>query len=208
MQAVCDSKMKFLDVSILQPASASDYLCFLTSDLSRNMNEGILDNNLCLFGDNAYVNQTYMATPYSNVGLGSKDNYNFYHSQLRINIECAFGSLVNRWRVLRSPLSASISIERTVALVMSLCRLHNWCIDYNSSTVPDQLIIDPRSIIDIDPINLTRPEALLNGGAHFDDVVELRRQQLMQNNRNNTTILPREQIHNSLLENGYERPPL
>ncbi|KAL7474831.1 hypothetical protein ACHAW6_000783 [Cyclotella cf. meneghiniana] len=33
------------------------------------------------------------------------DAYNFYHSQVRITIECMFGNLVHRWGILRRPLS-------------------------------------------------------------------------------------------------------
>jgi hypothetical protein len=40
-----------------------------------------------LFGDNAYLNSSFMATPYPNVlndpGNKSKDDYNYCHSQLR-----------------------------------------------------------------------------------------------------------------------------
>jgi hypothetical protein len=39
-----------------------------------------------LFGDNAYLNSSFMATPYPNVSIDpakkTKDDYNFYHSQL------------------------------------------------------------------------------------------------------------------------------
>ena len=58
-----------------------------------------------LFGDNAYLNTSYMATPFPNVSgnenMKYMDNYNFYHSQLRIQIECAFGMLVQKWGILR-----------------------------------------------------------------------------------------------------------
>lgn len=51
-----------------------------------------------MFGDNVYLNSAYMATPYPNVSENpkqmSKDNYNFYHSQLHIQVECAFLMLV------------------------------------------------------------------------------------------------------------------
>ena len=60
--------------------------------------DGLLKNGYVLFGDNAYLNSPYMATPYSNVSDNpdkrSEDNYNFFHSQLRIRVECAFGMLV------------------------------------------------------------------------------------------------------------------
>ena len=71
-----------------------------------------------VFGDNAYVNRFYMATPYSNVGADTqKDIYNFFHSQLRINIECAFGILVARWGILRKALSSNFTVEKIVNMV-------------------------------------------------------------------------------------------
>ena len=92
--------------------------------------EGFLAPDLCLFGDNAYVNDTFMATPFPNVSVDSvEDAYNFYHSQLRITIECAFGMLVNRWGILRKPLSQNYELHKIVALVIFLCRLHNFMID-------------------------------------------------------------------------------
>ena len=45
----------------------------------------------CLYGDNAYVNESYMAMPFQATSNGPKDSYNFYHSQVRISIEFAFG---------------------------------------------------------------------------------------------------------------------
>jgi len=49
--------------------------------------------------------------------------------QLRIRVECAFGILVSRWAILRSIMPKRLSINRIVALVCTLCRLHNFCID-------------------------------------------------------------------------------
>jgi hypothetical protein len=51
-----------------------------------------------LFGDNAYLNTPYMATPFTNVSgdanQAAEDSHNFYHSQLCIWAECSFGMLV------------------------------------------------------------------------------------------------------------------
>ena len=57
---------------------------------------GFLADGLSIYGDNSYINGPYMVTPFKAVSSGIKDAYNFYQSQLRINIECAFGVLVNR----------------------------------------------------------------------------------------------------------------
>jgi hypothetical protein len=92
-----------------------------------------MKNGKVLFGDNAYLNTQYMVTPYTNVSGNNeeqvtKDDYNFFHSQLRIRVECCFGMLVQRWGILRMALHHSISIPRIVGLVNCLARLHNFCI--------------------------------------------------------------------------------
>ena len=70
-----------------------------------------------------------MTTPYKGVSGGIKDAFNFYHSQLRINIECAFGMLVHKWGCLQKPLPCNFSLPKICALVKCLCILHSFCID-------------------------------------------------------------------------------
>jgi hypothetical protein len=83
LQGVCDHLGRFLDVCIGHPASTSDFLAFSISPLfSKLEEEGFLYPGLCLFGDNAYCNTNYMATPYKGIRSGTKDDYNFYHSQV------------------------------------------------------------------------------------------------------------------------------
>jgi hypothetical protein len=94
-QAVCDVRGCILDTSIMYPGSTSDCLAFEGMALFQKLEGGLLAPGLCLFGDNAYLNTPYMATPYANVSGGTKDSYNFYHSQLRIRMECAFGMLTH-----------------------------------------------------------------------------------------------------------------
>ena len=96
---------------------------------------GFLADGLVLYGDNAYVNCQYMAGPFLRTTSGAKDNFNLYHSQVCINIECAFGLLTNRWRVRRSPLR-TMSIKKVVALTSCLCRLHNFCINNTDKAPP------------------------------------------------------------------------
>ena len=81
-QAVADKRGRFLDVSIKLGGASADCLAFEASDLFRRLEGGLLRPGLVLFGDNAYLNSPYMATPYSNVSSGSKDDYNFFHSQV------------------------------------------------------------------------------------------------------------------------------
>ena len=83
LQAVCDAKGRFLDLSMGHPATTSDFLAFSTSSIYYKVKEkGFLDDGLVLYGDNAYVATDYMATPYRNIRSGPKDDYNYYHSQV------------------------------------------------------------------------------------------------------------------------------
>ena len=51
---------------------------------------------LTIFGDNAYVSTDKVVSPFKYpTPDGGEDDYNYYHSQLRINIKCAFGILVH-----------------------------------------------------------------------------------------------------------------
>jgi hypothetical protein len=77
-QAVCDARGKFLEVSILYPGSTSDCLAFKGMSLFTQLEGGLLAPWLCLFGDNAYLNSMFMATPYAAVSGGSKNAYNFF----------------------------------------------------------------------------------------------------------------------------------
>jgi hypothetical protein len=85
MQATCNSNGLFLDVSICHPGATSDFLAFSTSLFKQRLETpGFLAVGLCLFGDNAYVNAFYMATPFKGVSSGTKDDYNFYQSQVSL----------------------------------------------------------------------------------------------------------------------------
>ena len=83
MQGVCNAWRCFAYISIQHPASASDYLAFVTSSLYQKLTEGTgLPDGYCLYGDNAYVNEMYMAVPFPNSSSGPEDAYNYYQSQV------------------------------------------------------------------------------------------------------------------------------
>jgi hypothetical protein len=194
MQATCDHNKKFVDIYLGHPASTSDYLSFCSSPLFCKLEKAeFMKPGLCIFGDNAYVNTLYMATPYKSVKDGSKDAYNFFHSNCRITIECAFGMLVHRWGILCKPMSTKLPISKVTSIVRCLCRLHNFCIDERLGRIeglsvehsPIEEIDEEVAVhLDSDHVNIVlgggmplvtadntfSPEALLHGGEHWDDV--------------------------------------
>lgn len=220
-QAVCDARGKFLDMSIMFPGSTSDCLAFEGSTLYRKLENGLLKYGLCLFGDNAYINSRFMATPYPGRTSTWHDSYNFYHSQIRIRIECAFGIFVQRWGLLRSAIPNRINVAKTTSLVLALAKLHNFCIDAEDGvdvSVPTILPIDEDNIelrgrVGAVPLvsvehagNQVVPRDLMDGGNHFDDVNRNELRRIQRQLRNDDVILPREQLRHFIECKGLERP--
>jgi hypothetical protein len=71
------SVVKFLVLSIGLSSASSDCIAFEASNLYERLEGGLLEKGLVLFGNNADLNMRYMAMPFPNVSLGSKDDYNF-----------------------------------------------------------------------------------------------------------------------------------
>jgi hypothetical protein len=119
-----------------------------------------------------------MATPYSGTTGGTKDAYNFYHLQLQIRIECAFGILSKRWAILRSAIPVNIRIKKAVALVVALAKLHYFCINARDTNVSANTAHDAVPLVPVEGcdqgsesrLSSLVPQQLLHGGEHFDDI--------------------------------------
>jgi hypothetical protein len=161
-----------------------------------------------------------MATPYAAVSGGTKDSYNFYHSQLRIRIECTFGMPTHKWAVLRSAIPMNITIQKTVELDMALANLHNYCINaYNrtsdlTSTANDEWITELNGAVPLvepgDSDQDVIPQQLLAGGNHFDDVGGYARRYDMQRRYNymsetDGVLLPSDRLHSYISSIGFTR---
>eukprot|EP00970_Alexandrium_tamarense_P017966 scaffold12964_cov117-Alexandrium_tamarense.AAC.1 len=107
-----------------------------------------------------------MVTPYPNTSRGARDNYNYFHSQLRIRIECAFGMFVQRWGMLRTAIPCNVSVPKTISLVLALAKLHNFCLSQDEQNIITNvngsvpLAVDPL-IAEIINVNTTTPRDLM-----------------------------------------------
>lgn len=119
-------------------SASTDCHAFEASQFHKHLDNGHMqheDGNkqFVLFGDNAYMNTPYTSMPFTNVAgdpnCVTEDSYNFYHSQLRIRVECAFRMLVQIWGILRVAMPCKLTISKIVGMVNSLAKLRNFCID-------------------------------------------------------------------------------
>lgn len=225
-QAVSDCRGRILDISIKYGGASSDCLAFEASDLHRRLEEGLMkkdgeNERFVLFGDNAYLNSPYMATPFTNVSGDpnrvAEDSYNFFHSQLRIRVECAFGMLVQRWGLLRVAMPRNLSVQRIIALVIALAKLHNFCISESNipERIPHMWVRDRCHIMNMssgyvglnndNPQQTTRvPTELMHLGEHFNDIprndLRAQRREIMNN------VLPRTVLFNMIVDGHWQRP--
>ena len=78
LQGVCNHIQRFTSIWILHPGLSSDFLSFIRSSLCRSLQiPSYLYPGLLIFGDLAYVNNSYMVTPYKNIRAGERNNFNF-----------------------------------------------------------------------------------------------------------------------------------
>lgn len=127
MQAVCNSKYLFTAVTCMHVGCTNDANAFETCSLK----------DLCASlpfpfhwnGDNAYTLSESLMIPYPGQNLHithpSLEAFNFYHSQLRIWIECTFGIFIRRWGILWKPMEFDLNFQ--FEIIHALCRLHNFC---------------------------------------------------------------------------------
>lgn len=80
---------------------------------------------LVLLGDEAFGLNKNVMRPYPNKNLtAERRTYNYRHCRGRRVVECAFGVLSNKWRVLHSCIL--VDIDFASSIVQSCCVLHNF----------------------------------------------------------------------------------
>jgi hypothetical protein len=127
VQAACDSRCRFVYVSLAAPGGANDIAAFRKTSLSELIEK--LPLGKYVIADNAYVCTEHLLTPFPGEQKKdpAKDAFNFYLSQLRIRIEMTFGRFVNKWRIFTRPMQ--VAMNNTGRVFMCATRLHNFCIN-------------------------------------------------------------------------------
>ena len=126
IQAVCDTNMHFIFFSIAAPGRSSDQSALEKTSLHTIISQ--LSLGLYIIGDAAYTVSDQMLVPFTGSSRQhpSKDAYNYFLSQMRIQIKTSFGLLTNKWQVLQSPIATSIS--HSSEIIMATSRLQNFVI--------------------------------------------------------------------------------
>ena len=140
LQAIVDSKMRFIDAFAGFPGSVHDARVYGRSKHCELVASGQrlngpmkqiygVDIPEMVIGDAGYATSEHMLVPWTTARVNPLyDEYNFKHSSTRMVVERAFGVLKGMWRTLRrSPANPDLTqLPRTI---ITCCILHNVIID-------------------------------------------------------------------------------
>ncbi|XP_046672970.1 protein ALP1-like isoform X2 [Homalodisca vitripennis] len=141
LQGVCDAQYRFSMIDVGGFGKQNDGATLAASDMYLKIKNNQLNipddsylpgtyvkTSLVFLGDEAYPLSLRLLTPYPADNLTmEKTAYNFRHSRARKTIECTFGILYSKWRIL----SKSIEAKHETAdhIVKAVCVLQNTIID-------------------------------------------------------------------------------
>ncbi|XP_029341081.1 uncharacterized protein LOC115033030 [Acyrthosiphon pisum] len=110
--------------SIVLMAIADANLCFIAIDVGAYGKEGN-SNPFVFIGDEAFALHSNLLRPYPGRGLNdTKQIFNYRLSRARRTVECTFGVLANKWRVLHTPIQ--VEPDFVDEIIKSCCVLYNF----------------------------------------------------------------------------------
>ena len=141
LQAVVDANYRFITIDVGAYGKESDGGIFSHSNLAKQMENGALNSNQekvlpgtniamphFLVGDEAYPLKTYLMRPYPQRNLSpQEDLFNKRLTNARQTVECAFGILTSKWRLLLKAIE--VNPDRADNIIKCVCLLHNIIID-------------------------------------------------------------------------------
>jgi hypothetical protein len=135
LQGVCDSHKIFWNVCAGQPGGVHDGGQFKVSSLYKDLRKReilqepvvLVGGIMCtpyLIGDAAYPIRTYLIKNWKAPNDMDKRRFDNSMNSGRIVIEQAFGTLKNRWRILKN---FNSRVDRAARITVAYCWLHNYC---------------------------------------------------------------------------------
>lgn len=140
-----------------RPAALTILLLYKALDCIESSLEPSYRTGKKFWGDDSFANEGNIVTQYSCRYLsGPQDSLKYWNSYCRILVEQTYGTPVNRWGILWSPIGTSVHKETQTILVC--CKLYNFITDRVNENVCKGLSINKD--------NNVRGESVV----HFQDV--------------------------------------
>ena len=141
LQAVADYNCRFTFIDVGGYGKQSDGGTFSASALYKFLENhektlpppaclpgSAIDMPFVLLGDDAYPLKTFLMKPFTKRNLSNEEAiFNYRLSRARRTVECAFGIITAKWRLLIKAIETTV--EKAERIVKCVCLLHNICID-------------------------------------------------------------------------------
>lgn len=166
LMAVCDAKYYFTAIDVGAYGREGDSSIFKNSNFYKRLVSGQLDipQDQCLptntqhpnspkvphvfLGDEAFGLSRHVLRQYPSKNLTvEKKIYNYRHCRARRTVECSFGILSNKWRVLHSCIL--VNPDFATVIVKCCCVLHNFVRRRDGYIFEDSLSCDMANLDDI-----------------------------------------------------------
>lgn len=170
LMALCDSNYCFIWVDIGAYGKDSDSGVFKETSFYKKLSENLLnipeprsitdnENNAfklpyVIVADEAFGMTKNLMRPYGGKMLSKqKKIFNYRLSLARRYVECTFGIMCNKWRILHRPIDVKIDFANDI--VKAICVLHNFVRTRDGIKSEDMNC--PAPLPDINPTNTGRP---------------------------------------------------
>ncbi|XP_060854873.1 uncharacterized protein LOC132932501 [Metopolophium dirhodum] len=196
--AISDADGNFLAIDVGEYGRNSDGRVFREGSIGQAIIQKTLDllQPSCLQGENnkppfpyyfvvdeAFPLLENLMNPYPRRQLNNtKRIYNYRISRGRKSIECAFGMLATKFRILNTPISRKT--EKIDTMIKALCVLHNFI------RLHDGVFTLPSEIFNNDD----------EDGNHFEDEFQQNNQQLNRTRPTNTAIELRDRLRSYFIQ--------
>ena len=152
LQGVADANCRFLAVDVGARGKQSDggvlsesafYQCLQNDQFSLPVSQKLPNSEkvlpLVILGDEAYPLQTNIMRPFPRANLTEeKTVFNYRLSRARRTVECAFGIMSGKFRILGKAIETKI--DTVDIIVKAVCVLHNMILDKEGA--PDDLTVN------------------------------------------------------------------
>lgn len=169
LMALCDANYCFIWVDVGGYGKDSDSGIFKETSLFKKLSENLLNipepkcitNNendsyklpYVIVADEAFGMTKNLMRPYGGKTLSKeKKIFNYRLSLARRYVECTFGIMCNKWRILHRPID--VNLDFAIDIVKAICVLHNF-VRTRDGIKQDDMIYPP-PLLNMNPINSGR----------------------------------------------------
>nr|CAH7754653.1 unnamed protein product [Callosobruchus chinensis] len=140
--AVCDANYSFTYIDVGAYGKSSDSAIFKDNDLPEA--NSLIENNdnipHVIVGDEAFGLHDNVMRPYGGHHLSYQQKiFKYRLSRARRYIECTFGILSNKWRILHRPVNVNIDLAENIVKIC--CILHNFVRSRDGYAYDDTLMV-------------------------------------------------------------------